>query len=121
MTPSSVLQVLVYLALLTALTPLAGWWLYAVFMRRETPLDRVLGPIERRLNRLCGIDPNVEMRALHYGLSLLAFNLIGLLALFLQLRMQGFLPLNPQHVPGLPWDTALNTAVSFVTNTNWQS
>jgi len=119
--PASVFQVIAYLALLTALTPLVGWWLFAVFERRETPLDPVLGPIERGLNRLCGIDAGVEMRALHYALSLLAFNLIGLLALFLQLRLQGSLPLNPQHVPGLPWDTALNTAVSFVTNTNWQS
>ncbi len=117
----STVQVVAYVVLLVVLTPAAGWWLYAVFESRRTPLDPLLRPIERAVDRLCGIDPNVEMRALHYALSLLAFNLIGLLALFVQLRLQGLLPLNPQHVAGMPWDTALNTAVSFVTNTNWQS
>jgi K+-transporting ATPase ATPase A chain len=121
MTATPLLQVGVFLGLVVLMTPAVGWWIHAVFERRRTPVDRVLGPVERAIYRLCGIDPTVEMRAVHYALSLLAFNFIGLAVLYAQLRLQGILPFNPLHVPGMRWDTALNTAVSFVTNTNWQS
>lgn len=75
---------------------------------------------ENGLWRCCGILPQ-EMTWLQYLLAVMAFNLLGLFVLFILLMTQGVLPLNPQHMPGLSWDLALNTAVSFVTNTNWQA
>ncbi len=117
----SLWQLLVFGALIAVLTPLIGSWLYRVLERKPFFLDRALGPIERLVYRLTGIDPDVEMRWSHYALSLLGFNAVGVLILFAQLRLQGVLPLNPQHAPGMSTALALNTAVSFVTNTNWQA
>ena len=117
----SLIQVLLFAVLVAALTPVIGSWLYRVLERQPLFLDRVLGPVERLFYRLTGIDPDVEMRWSHYALSLLGFNAVGVLILFAQLRLQGVLPLNPQHAPGMPTALALNTAVSFVTNTNWQA
>ncbi|MCC5725710.1 potassium-transporting ATPase subunit KdpA, partial [Klebsiella pneumoniae] len=71
--------------------------------------------------RLFGVDPASEQDWKTYTLALLAFNLAGLVLLFSILMLQGSLPLNPQHLPGLEWTLAFNTAVSFVTNTNWQA
>ena len=77
--------------------------------------------LENVIFRLAGIDPAVEMGWKTYALSMLLFNLLGIIVLFLILLFQGWLPLNPQGFSGFPWDQALNEAVSFVTNTNWQS
>ncbi|MEB2417943.1 potassium-transporting ATPase subunit KdpA [Citrobacter sp. R-1.5.2] len=79
-----------------------------------------LAGVERVLWRGLGISQQ-EMTWLHYLLAILALNILGLLILFAMLIAQNLLPLNPQQLPGLSWDLALNTAVSFVTNTNWQS
>ncbi|MCC3262342.1 potassium-transporting ATPase subunit KdpA, partial [Paenibacillus polymyxa] len=78
-------------------------------------------PVERLVYRVCGIDPRAEQDWKTYTLAMLAFNLAGLALLFAILVGQGALPLNPQHLPGLEWTLAFNTAVSFVTNTNWQA
>jgi len=83
------------------------------------PLAGLAG-IENMLWRGLGINTE-EMNWRHYALALLAFNMLGLLLLFAMLMLQGILPLNPQQLPGLSWHLALNTAVSFITNTNWQS
>ncbi|WP_333602384.1 potassium-transporting ATPase subunit KdpA [Atlantibacter hermannii] len=80
----------------------------------------VVGRFESALWILGGVR-NEEMNWRQYLLAILLFNLFGLIALFALLMTQGNLPLNPQHFPGMPWDLALNTAVSFVTNTNWQA
>ncbi|WP_251848854.1 potassium-transporting ATPase subunit KdpA [Atlantibacter hermannii] len=80
----------------------------------------VVGRFESALWMLGGVQ-NEEMNWRQYLLAILLFNLFGLIALFALLMTQGNLPLNPQHFPGMPWDLALNTAVSFVTNTNWQA
>ncbi len=80
----------------------------------------VLGRVESMLWPLCGIRDE-EMNWRQYLLAILAFNLFGLAVLFALLMMQGHLPLNPQGFPGMSWDLALNTAVSFVANTNWQA
>ncbi|WP_313017742.1 potassium-transporting ATPase subunit KdpA [Atlantibacter hermannii] len=80
----------------------------------------VVGRFESALWMLGGVR-NEEMNWRQYLLAILLFNLFGLIALFALLMTQGNLPLNPQHFPGMPWDLALNTAVSFVTNTNWQA
>ncbi len=84
-----------------------------------TPLTGT-GRIEAGLWRILGIDTR-EMGWVHYLMAILTLNLFGLILLFAMLMLQGMLPLNPQQLPGLPWHLALNTAVSFVTNTNWQS
>ena len=81
----------------------------------------MLGPVERSFHRLAGIDPGKEQSWLGYALAMLAFNASGFLFLYLLLRVQGLLPLNPQGFAGLSPDLAFNTAVSFVTNTNWQA
>ena len=88
-------------------------------MINDTPLP-VLAGIERGIWRLSGIRPQ-EMNWYQYLLAILLFNGVGLVGLFALLMSQGALPLNPQHLPGLSWDLALNTAVSFVSNTNWQA
>lgn len=88
-------------------------------MINDVPLPGLAG-IERGLWRAAGIRLQ-EMNWYQYLLAILLFNALGLVALFALLMFQGFLPLNPQHLPGLSWDLALNTAVSFVSNTNWQA
>jgi potassium-transporting ATPase potassium-binding subunit len=100
--------------------PLGGY-LVRVYAGERTPLQPILGPIERILYGLSGVDASVEQKWPEYAISLLAFNFVGSLALYLLLLIQGLLPLNPQSLPGLSQDLAINTAVSFVTNTSWQS
>jgi potassium-transporting ATPase potassium-binding subunit len=89
--------------------------------RRKAMGDRVFLPIERLVYRLCGIDEDREQRWSVYALSLLAFSLMSLLVVYGLQRLQGSLPLNPNHVSGVSPATAFNTATSFVTNTNWQN
>ncbi|WGR62764.1 potassium-transporting ATPase subunit KdpA (plasmid) [Paracoccus ferrooxidans] len=103
-----------------------GGWVLAPFMARvyageRSFLSPVLGPVERGLYRLCGIDPGVRQSWRGYALALLAFNLLGFVALYLILRLQQFLPLNPEGIGAISPDLAFNTAASFVTNTNWQA
>lgn len=88
-------------------------------MINDAPLPGLAG-IERGLWRAAGIRSQ-EMNWYQYLFAILLFNALGLLVLFTLLMFQGSLPLNPQHLPGLSWDLALNTAVSFVSNTNWQA
>jgi len=78
-------------------------------------------PLEQAIYRLAGIDPAAEMDWKRYAVAMLAFNVLGFAFLLFLLLFQGFLPLNPQGFPGFSWDLAINTAVSFVTNTNWQN
>jgi K+-transporting ATPase ATPase A chain len=101
-------------------------WPLGIFMSRvwnkeSTWLDPVLKPVERGFYALAGIDPNKSQGWLGYGASLIAFNLVGFVLLYALLRVQGILPFNPQGFAGVSPDLAFNTAVSFVTNTNWQS
>jgi len=77
--------------------------------------------LERAVYRVSGIDPSAEMTGRGYAAALLRFHLIGLLSVFLVQELQRWLPLNPQRFGAVRWDIALNTAVSFVTNTNWQA
>lgn len=104
----------VLLVLLPA--PLLGSYIYRVFEGKS----RWLSPIERATLACCGTDGR-EQDWKSYALSLLAFNGAGFGLLFLILMAQGLLPLNPQQLPGLNWELAFNTAVSFMTNTNWQA
>lgn len=92
-----------------------------VFSGERTFLHPLLHPVERGFYRLAGVTPEREQGWLTYAFAMLAFSAAGFAALYLILRLQGLMPLNPGQLPGLPADLAFNTAVSFLTNTNWQS
>jgi K+-transporting ATPase ATPase A chain len=121
MTANSVWQLALYLIALTALGLPLGRYMARVLEGRRTFLSRVLEPLERWGYRLGGVAPERETGWARYAVAMLLFNAAGLLLVYGIQRLQGFLPLNPQHLPAVPWHLALNTAVSFATNTNWQS
>jgi K+-transporting ATPase ATPase A chain len=113
------------IALTLGLAVAIGWPL-GVYMSRvwngeRTWLDPVLRPVETLFYAACGVDPKKSQTWHGYAGALLAFNLIGFLLVYAVLRLQGVLPLNPQGFPGLSGHLSFNTAISFVTNTNWQS
>lgn len=111
---------LLFLAVLLAIKPL-GLYMAKVFAGERTLLSPVLFRLENDLYRLSGVRPDKEQSWLAYTLSMLAFSLAGFVALYAILRLQAYLPLNPQGFAAVPPDLAFNTAVSFVTNTNWQN
>lgn len=115
------LQIGLFLTLLFVLALPLGNYLARVIHGEPPRWARFLAPLERLLYRLGGIDPTAEMDGRTYMLAFIAFNVVGLVALFLLQEIQGWLPLNPQGFGAVRWDIALNTAVSFVTNTNWQA
>ena len=114
-------QAATLLGLVFLSTPLLGAYIARVFGGGTAPGDRVFLPVERALYRLGGVDPEREQPWQVYALSLLAFSLVSVIGLFLLQRVQGGLPLNPTHAGGVAPALAFNTAVSFVTNTNWQN
>jgi K+-transporting ATPase ATPase A chain len=116
-----ILQILIYVALIAALTPLFGGFMARLFEGKRVLLTPVLAPVERGIYNLCGIEASREQHWTGYTLSLLAVNLAGTLALYGLQRLQGWLPLNPAGMGAVSPDLSFNTAVSFVTNTNWQS
>jgi K+-transporting ATPase ATPase A chain len=105
---------------LVVIIPLLGRYMASVFEGPPPSLQKVLGWLEQGIYRVCGIIPTQEMNWTSYAKAVIGFNLIGLVFLFLLLIAQSWLPLNPQHFPGLTWTLAFNTAVSFVTNADWQ-
>ncbi|WP_294261498.1 potassium-transporting ATPase subunit KdpA [uncultured Sphingomonas sp.] len=113
--------ILGFVAILLALTKPVGAWLFALYEGRRTPLHLVLGPIERGFYKLAGIDPDAEQSWRAYALHMLLFNFVLMAFTYAVLRLQGVLPGNPQGLAGLSPHLAFNTAVSFTTNTNWQS
>jgi K+-transporting ATPase ATPase A chain len=115
------MQVAVFAALITAAVRPLGGYMARVIDGGYTPLQRLFGPFEAALYRLAGVDPTEEQTWPAYAFGLLAFSLAGILMLYALQRLQNLLPLNPQHFPPVAPDLALNTAVSFVTNTSWQS
>ena len=116
-----IFQILVYIGLLCVLTPPLGAFMAHVLTGKKTFLSFALAPVEKAIYGVSGIDPEKEMSWKQYCVSLLLFNGIGLAAVFLIQVFQNHLPLNPQHLPGVTWPLALNTAISFMTNTNWQA
>ena len=110
-----------YVIVLLLLVKPLGLYMARVYQGEITILSRIFLPVEKIFYRLSGIQADEEMDWKTYASTLLLFNLIGLLFLYLLLRLQYFLPLNPQALGNVPPDLAFNTAVSFVTNTNWQS
>ena len=120
MTLNGYVQLLFYLVVLIALAKPLGWYMARVYEGQPTGLDRVLGPIERLIYRLCGVRANEEMDWKVYTIAMLLFHVAGFLVVYALQRLQGVLPLNPQHLTAVPPDSSFNTAVSFSTNTNWQ-
>jgi K+-transporting ATPase ATPase A chain len=118
---SDLLQILIYLAIIVGCTPLLGRYMARVFAGERTLLSPVLVPLERAIYGACGIDPGKDQHWTRYTLALLATNAVGWLLLYAILRLQHLLPWNPESMPPVPPDLAFNTAVSFVTNTNWQA
>jgi K+-transporting ATPase ATPase A chain len=121
MTANGWLQLGLYLAVLLAAAKPLGHYMARVYQGLPCGLDRALGWLERVLYRAAGIDPTSEMNWRTYAVAVLLFNGIGLLVVYALLRLQGFLPLNPQNQPNVGPHLAFNTAISFATNTNWQS
>lgn len=121
MTWNAIVQIAIFAALVTLTVKPLGAYMAAVFEGERTPLSPLFTPIERLFYRAAGIDPKKEQHWTSYGLAMLAFSLAGLFLLYAILRLQSYLPLNPQHLPNVAPDLAFNTAISFVTNTNWQS
>ncbi|TAN72140.1 MAG: potassium-transporting ATPase subunit KdpA, partial [Gallionella sp.] len=120
MTASALLQIGLYLVVLLALAKPLGGYIACIYEDRPAGLNRWLAPLERLIYRLSGVEPTQEMRWFQYALAMLVFNLLGALAVFALQRLQAYLPLNPQNLPGVSADSAFNTAISFATNTNWQ-
>ena len=121
MTINGWIQILVFCGVLIALIRPLGGYMTAVFNGERTPLSLVLGPVERGLYRLAGTSEREEQHWTAYAVSMLLFNLLGFLLLYLVLRLQGWLPLNPTGMANVPPELSFNTAASFVTNTNWQN
>jgi potassium-transporting ATPase potassium-binding subunit len=130
MTLNGWLQILFYFALILAVTKPLGVFMARVFNRKKTFLDPVLGPVERLIYKLTGVNEEREMRWTEYAAAMLMYSVVSMIVLYALQRLQGHLPFNPQHLAGV--DTAgsatagyvgssFNTAASFTTNTNWQS
>ncbi|WP_068076278.1 potassium-transporting ATPase subunit KdpA [Novosphingobium lentum] len=114
-------MILLFTALFIALAKPAGDWMFTLYKGEAMPLGRVLGPLEQGCYRLSGVDPAREQGWVGYAAALMCFNLAGIGLLFAILKLQAVLPFNPQHFGGIDNWLAFNTAVSFVTNTNWQN
>jgi K+-transporting ATPase ATPase A chain len=119
-TEQGLLQLSLYLALLALLVKPLGAYMAAVFQGERTTISRLLGPVERWIYRVAGVDPAHESDWKRYALGLLLLNLLGILSVYALQRLQAALPLNPQGLGAVAPDSAFNTAVSFATNTNWQ-
>jgi potassium-transporting ATPase potassium-binding subunit len=116
-----VLLIILFLIIVTITAIPVGKYMANVLTGRKTFISPVIRPIEKFIYRIASIDENQEMSWKRYAYALIIFNIIGITFLFILQLIQNFLPLNPAQIAGVRWDTALNTAISFATNTNWQS
>ena len=121
MTALAFLKTAVYFLLVLAVTKPLGLYMRRVFTGERTFLDPVLGPVERLVYRLGGVDPRKEQDWKAYASSMLVFSVLGILGVYAFERLQHLRPLNPDRLPAVPPALAWNTAISFVTNTNWQA
>ena len=115
------LQIALFCLVVVALVKPLGFYMTRVFTGERTPLTPILNPVERGLYRVAGIDENHEQHWLAYAAAMLAFQIVGFVILYAVLRLQGVLPFNPAGMANVAPDLAFNTAVSFLTNTNWQN
>jgi K+-transporting ATPase ATPase A chain len=121
MTSQGLFQLAIYALAVLAMTKPLGVFMARLFAGERTFLHPVVRPLERLIYRLCRIDESEEQRWTAYTAAVLAFSVVSMLLLYAILRLQGFLPWNPQHLPGVAPDLAWSTAASFTTNTNWQA
>lgn len=115
------IQITIYITTLATITPILGRYMGHVLNGEQHPLLFMFGWLERLLYRLTCVNPNEEMNWVTYTKHLLLFNFFGFSVVFILQIVQSHLPLNPQSLPDVPWPLAFNTAVSFMTNTNWQA
>ncbi|HEV2064907.1 MAG TPA: potassium-transporting ATPase subunit KdpA [Thermoanaerobaculia bacterium] len=120
MTAITFVEILVYLAVIAALTPILGRYMKKVFSGEKTFLDPVLRPVERGIYQLCGVDPQRDQGWIEWTVTMLIVNAVSLVILYAMQRLQNFLPFNPNGFGPVSPDSSWNTAVSFTTNTNWQ-
>ena len=122
MTANGWFQIILFLALILAVTKPLGVYMARAFNRERTFFDPVARPVERLLYRVTGVDEKHEMRWTEYAFAMLLFSGVSMLLLYLIQRVQGYLPFNPQKFGAVtPVHVAFNTAASFTTNTNWQA
>jgi potassium-transporting ATPase potassium-binding subunit len=114
------IQIALTLLIVIVMTPILGGYMARIFLGEPTVLDRVLNPIEQKIYRFSGISAHNEMMGWQYIRAVLASNLVMAVMVFLIFMFQGMLPLNPTGLGAPTWDTALHTAISFITNTNQQ-
>ncbi len=120
MTTQDAIQVILFFALLTGLTPILGNYMFKVFTGKKHIMLPVFGWLEKITYKFTGVNPDEETNWKSYAFGLLMFNLIGFVFVFLIQLFQAFLPLNPANLSNVSWHSAFNTSVSFMTNTNWQ-
>src|SRR5215468_8588939 len=121
MTANGLLQIALFCVIVTAIAVPLGTYMARVFAGERTLLSPVLGPVERSIYWISGVDAKKEQHWLTYAVAMLLFHLFCFASLYAMLRLQYYLPFNPQGMTGVREDLALNTAVSFTTNTNWQN
>jgi len=121
MTSNGLLQIALFCAIVTAIAVPLGTYMARVFAGERTFLSPVLGPVERGIYWISGVDAKKEQHWLTYAVAMLLFHVVCFASLYAILRLQYYLPFNPQGMTGMREDLALNTAVSFTTNTNWQN
>ncbi len=118
---NSVIQGAIFLATVILLAKPLGTYMARVYEGKSAGLNVVLGPLERWIYRLSGIETETGMSWKGYAIAMMLFNGIGIVVVYTLQRLQAYLPLNPMSMPGVAPDLVFNTAVSFATNTNWQS
>lgn len=121
MTFSGVFEIVLTLGLTVAAAYPIGAYMADVFDSRRTFLSQIINPIERALYRLAGVEPDIEQKWHEYAVAMVLFGGVCMFGLYALLRLQGWLPFNPQGFPGVPPDLAFNIAISFITNANWQA
>ena len=115
------IQIVLFMVALAVLSPLLGRYMAKVFMGEKHIMKPVFGWLEKSVYRVSGIKSEEEMNWKTYMYGVLMFNLFGFVFLFILQMMQAHLPLNTEKLPNVPWHLSFNTAMSFITNTNWQS
>jgi K+-transporting ATPase ATPase A chain len=120
MTAINLWEIVVYFALIVLITPILGGYMTRVFLGEKTLLDPFLRPVERGIYRVCGINAESDQSWIEWTIVMLVVNAASLVILYLMLRLQNWLPFNPNHFGPVSPDSSWNTAVSFTTNTNWQ-
>ena len=121
MNANSILQIFLYLLVVFLLVKPLGWYMARVYEGKPCGLNRLLAPLEFAIYRCCNISNKSTMSWQQYAIAMLLFNLLGIIIVYLIQRWQIYLPFNPEHLAGVTPDLAFNTAVSFVTNSNWQA